>query len=370
MTDYPHSDIIVNGRSIDLAEIAEGKATGWSHAEANAFSFIREWCKGVREFALQTSGSTGSPKQITVTRDQMVASARLTEQALNLKRNWTALLCLDARYIAGRMMIVRSFITGMKLFIIDPCANPLEKIPPTQPMDFTAIVPYQLISILESKHPHSLDKFKIALVGGAPLDDATILKLGSHSAAIYLTYGMTETISHVALRRLNGHGAQRYFETLPGVKIGTDVRGCLVINAPFLEKEVVTSDIVEIFNTNQFVWRGRYDNVINSGGIKISPEEVERKIGKIFTRLNLTNHFFIHHLPDGKLGQRAVMVIESPLPDASALDELIESILHSFSPHEAPRELYESFSFILTDTGKINRRATLGQAQFVRRFHR
>jgi len=360
-----HASIDVNGRRVSLQEITQGHIAGQSSAEENAFTFIREWCGEQAAFEIHTSGSTGSPKKIVVTRDQMIASARLTENALQLRKDFNALLCLDARYIAGRMMIVRAFVTGMNLFIIDPCADPFEKISPDQEIHFTALVPYQVVSILGSNHPQSLNKIQICLIGGAPLDDVTCEKLKVYASAIFQTYGMTETISHIALRRITGPDRNDHFHTLPGIGIETDERGCLVINAPYLREKVITNDIVEIFTKEEFVWRGRYDNVINSGGVKISPEILEAKIGKIFTRLDLNNRFFIHHQPDQLLGQRLVLVIESPLPDASTRKAFIETLLHTFSPYETPRAVYESSSFIHTDTDKINRQATLDASRLI-----
>jgi len=366
MFQYRHPEIVVNGRDVRVEDIISGNAHPLTVPEENAFLFIRDWLKGHEKFEINTSGSTGRPKRISITRDQMTASARLTAQALNLEGTMQALLCLDAKYIAGRMMIVRSLVTGMRLYIADPSADPLSMVLPDNPIDFVALVPYQVMAILESKHPHLIGRVRKMLIGGAPLEDHVIQRLTSFSSEIYLTYGMTETISHIALRRINGPDAQEYFQTLPDVEISTDARGCLIVTAPYLNEAIITNDLVEIFNNHQFAWRGRYDHVINSGGVKISPENLEGRIGKIFTRLNLRNRFFIHALPDARLGQRAVLVMDGSPPDASTLDELTESILHSFPPHERPKELYLISSFVLTDTHKINRQETLANASLLR----
>jgi o-succinylbenzoate---CoA ligase len=360
------SSIWINGRDVLLQEIMEGSSAGRTTHETNTFDFIREWLNKTTHFELKTSGSTGNQKIITVTRDQMIASARLTEQALQLREGYNALLCLDARYIAGKMMIVRSFVTKMNLLVVDPCANPLLEIPTERQIDFAALVPYQVVSILESKHPHLLETIAICIIGGAPLNDSAFERLARFPTRLYLTYGMTETISHIALRRVSLSTEGSLYHTLPGIDITTDVRSCLVINAPYLKESVITNDVVEIFNTNTFLWKGRYDNVINSGGFKFSPEMIEQRIGKIFTRLNLNNRFFIHHRPDSRLGQALILVIESPLPDASKLQSLEHALHHSFTAYEKVKELYETPSFVLTDTQKINRQKTFQASRLIR----
>jgi o-succinylbenzoate---CoA ligase len=354
MVDYPFTHIWTNGRHVSLRDIISRHVPAISGHEAEAFSFIRDWCEGRQTFELTTSGSTGAPKKIVVTRDQMRASALLTKQALDLREGYHALLGLDAKFIAGKMMLVRSFVCRMKIFVVDPCANPLIKIPVDQRIHFMALVPYQVTTILESKHPQLLESLLVAIIGGAPLDEFTYEKLTHFTPKFFLTYGMTETLSHVALRPVEKDGDLRY-HTLPGITVRADDRSCLVVKTPFLDEEVITNDVVDIFNTHAFIWRGRYDNVINSGGIKLSPEIMEQKIGKIFTRLKITNRFFIHQRPDEKLGQRAVLVIEEPIPDESTRGLMIESFDKTFAPFEAPTEVYSSDAFVMTETQKINR---------------
>lgn len=360
---YPHEYIWSNGRSVRTGDIVAGRVRPFSDAEANAFTFIREWLTGSEQFALKTSGSTGQPKQLIATRSQMAAAAALSAEALQLVAGWNALLCIDAAYIGGKMMIVRGIAMKMKLFIVDPCAHPLRQIPVDQTIHFAAFVPYQVSSILESKHPHLLDAVTTCIIGGAPLDDSTYIKVAASTMTAYLTYGMTETLSHIALHRISTAGVNRVYRTLPGIRISTDDRGCLVIEAAYLGAPVITNDVVEIINTGEFVWKGRYDNVINSGGVKLSPELVEAKVGKIFTRLNLRNRFFIHHAPDAKLGQRAVLVMEGPAPAPSVVNVLRDTMSQELHPYEVPKDLYQTSSFDLTPTGKINRVVTMSKAR-------
>jgi O-succinylbenzoic acid--CoA ligase len=359
---YPHTDIWINGRRVLLKDILENKTSAESDFENHTFGFISDWLSGKETFELHTSGSTGKPKTITVTSSQMRASAKLTAEVLQLQQSFNALTCLDTRYIAGKMMLVRSFESAMKIFAVDPCANPLSKIPVDQTIHFTALVPYQIKTILESKHPHLLDMLTTCIVGGAPVDESLYEKLQRVSTQVYATYGMTETISHIALQLINGKNASEHFHTLPGIQVHTDKRNCLVICAPYLEDEIVTNDLVEVFSENEFKWLGRWDNVINSGGIKVSPENLEHRIGKIFTRLKINNSFFIYGLPDESLGQKISLIIEGSVPRVS-LNEVRDAMIHSFSAYEIPKDFLTIPSFIYTNTNKINRSETASAAR-------
>jgi O-succinylbenzoic acid--CoA ligase len=352
--NYSHAHIWINGRMVRLQDILADKAEPKSEFEKNTFTFASEWLSSKDKFELQTSGSTGSPKTINVKRSQMTASANLTAQALGLQQAYHALVSLDTRYVAGKMMMVRSFETGMKIFAIDPCANPLGKIPTDQPIHFTALVPYQLKTILESKHTHLLESLSTCIVGGAPLDESLQEQLQFLSVPIFITYGMTETISHIALQPVNGHARSIFYQTLPGITVRQDQRNCLVINAPYLPDEIITNDIVEVQDEKTFRWLGRWDNIINTGGVKVSPENIEETIGKIFTRLHISIPFFIYGVPDERLGQKVVLVLQSSTAEIS-LREIRNALVHSISIYEMPKEFFITKAFVYTNTNKINR---------------
>ncbi|MEO7992732.1 MAG: acyl-CoA synthetase, partial [Chryseolinea sp.] len=167
MTEYPFSTIFVNNRDVELIKIISGEAIGQSDFEENTFSFIRSWLAGEKEFYQNTSGSTGAPKIISITREQMEASARLTQEALQLKSGFLALVCLDTRYIAGKMMLARCFVTGMKIIAVNPSANPLREIEPNQRIDFSAFVPYQIQEIVTSEFAYRLNTIQTNIIGGA-----------------------------------------------------------------------------------------------------------------------------------------------------------------------------------------------------------
>jgi O-succinylbenzoic acid--CoA ligase len=355
-----YSWLIVNGTSYSLSDIRQGNFSESSNPVENSpLSFCKDWLNGKQEFLLSTSGSTGSPKVISVTREKLKASALLTTSYLGLKKEFTALVCLDTRYIAGVMMLVRSMETGMNMYVVEPSANPFEKIPNTVPIDFVALVPYQLESILQSDQKDRFNSLQIALIGGAPLSAKTRNALPEYPCNFYATYGMTETLSHIALQKLNGINAQNFFQVLPGIMVTTDDRGCLVIQAPHLSKApLVTNDLVEQIESDKFRWLGRIDSVINSGGIKVIPERIETIIEPIMTSLHLPNRFFVAGVSDPLLGEVVTLIMEGDLTSNQEQD-LRFRLKECLSRYEVPKTIRYASQFIQTDTGKINKLKTL-----------
>jgi o-succinylbenzoate---CoA ligase len=356
---YSFKSIWINGRFVRLDSITNGKIQSHSAFENHTFTFIREWFTDQKNFTIETSGSTGVPKKISFTREQMIASATASVKALTLRTQTSALVCIDTKYIGGKMMLVRSFINDMEVWAVDPCACPLQKIPVDHCVNFTAFVPYQITSMLVSKHPHLLNNPDTIIIGGAPLDKSTIEKLQVYQCRCYATYGMTETISHVALQLLNGRKKNDAFEVLPGVKVEADDRSCLVIQAPYLKQKIVTNDLTEMLGAGRFRWCGRLDNVINTGGIKVQPEKIESALSSFFHEAGITNRFFIHSISDVALGNKVVLVIEA---SGNSLPHIVEKIIPKFfllEKFERPREIFTSPSFVITENGKINRFKTM-----------
>ena len=352
---YPFKRLWLNGRFVAIRDVVDGHEHGSTVFEESALTFIREWLTDTQTFSQQTSGSTGMPKTISITRQQMEYSARLSEQALKLQPLSHALICIDTRYIGGKMMIVRSLVTKMAMWIVDPAAHPLQYLPIDQCVNFAAFVPYQIQSMLGSKHPHLINNIDTVIIGGAELRDEFVEELKRYQCRCYATYGMTESISHVALRTLNGKNAGEFFNTLPGVEVAVDDRGCLIVKAPYLTEHLITNDIVEIINNRQFRWLGRADNIINTGGRKVLPEKLEAAIQTLFNRAGIGNRFFVHGVDDRKLGNRIVLVVEA----AGDHVELIRRMVTEIPSHERPKEVLISPAFQLTDTRKINRAQTL-----------
>jgi o-succinylbenzoate---CoA ligase len=321
-------------------------------------SFCKQWIDKKPSFEIQTSGSTGKPKTIKLERSSMIASAMATAQAINLKKGQTSLVCLDPSYIAGMMMLVRSLEVGMDIIAIEPCPNPFEKIESKDKIHFTALVPYQVKAILDSSQKEYFNQLETVIIGGAPLNEPTKKQLQNFSCQFYETYGMTETISHIALKKINGKNKSDYFEILPNITIRQDERACLCISTTYLPEEIITNDVVEMASLQQFIWLGRFDNAINSGGVKIFPESTEKKIDLIFDQLKINNRFFITGLDDPSLGQVVTLILEGELNVAKQkeMELLLKKSLHKF---EFPRLIKVIKKFAQTEAGKTNRTKTL-----------
>lgn len=334
--------------------------------EAEALAFCRAWLDGQDVFTLHTSGSTGTPKPITLTRAQMRASAHLTGQTLGLLPGDTALVCLNVRYVAGVMMLVRGLELNLPMTVIEPEANPLINLTPAaDSFAFTALVPLQLQTILSTGNESQLailNGMKAILVGGAATSPALEQALQVITAPVYATYGMTETVSHIALRRLNGPDTTPFFTALAGVDLGVDDRNCLHITSAATNFErIQTNDVVDLPDPMHFRLRGRADRVINSGGVKIQPEQVEQLIQELLDQAgqNPVPRLFVAGLPDEKLGQRVVVVSERvSLTDAQWV--VTQAVIREkLGTYAVPKEWITVPQFAETPTGKIDQRATL-----------
>ena len=307
--------------------------------------FISEWYSTNIEMDLKTSGSTGKPKSISVKKDWMQNSAELTRKTFGLKKGDSALLCMPMKYVAGKMMVVRALELGLDLKVVEPSSNPLKNM--DEIIDFAAMVPLQLENSL-----NDLDQVKTLIVGGGQVSQQLIEKLQKISTQIFETYGMTETLTHVAIKPLNGPNISDLFRALDGIRFEKDDRGCLAIHASALNPvPIVTNDLVELIDENSFRWLGRFDNVINSGGIKIIPEVVEAKLLSIIPN----NRFFINGESDESLGEKVVLVVEG---------NVIEISFDSLEKFEKPKEIYFISEFLETESGKIRRGETLKIIQY------
>ncbi len=361
---------ILNGKSYPVSQLADVcDAPDLSDFERRVLQFGRDWQFGCETFTMHTSGSTGVPKPILITRDQMVTSARLTVQALGLQPGNRALVCLGIDYIAGMMMLVRGLEFGLHLTIVDPVSCPLKTFSPSTRFDFTAMVPLQLQETLNGD-PHEfeiLNAMRGVLIGGGPVSQALAAQLQRVSAPMYHTYGMTETVSHIALRRLNGPARSDRFVSFDGVHLQLDERGCLAITSALTCGETFcTNDLVELHPDGTFVWLGRIDNVINSGGVKVQTEKVETALEACLLHgwdgAYADRRFFIGALDDDRLGQTVVAVIEGEALSPEIETALRAQLQQSLTRYEVPRQFF--FVPVLTETrtGKIDRRANLARA--------
>ena len=325
--------------------------------EKAVVSFIIDWRSGKDTFVLQSSGSTGEPKSINLHRDQMIASAESTLDYLNISSGGKALLCLDPRYIAGKMVIVRSLIGNLELHAYYPTANPLSENKIEHSIDLASFVPYQMVDIIKNLHSFSkFQKIKNVIIGGAGLSQVLEKKLRLLNNKVYHSFGMTETVSHIALKQLSGIDQSQYFKVLSDIEIGIDSRGCLTVKGKITKGEtIVTNDLVQIKSNNEFIWKGRFDHVINSGGIKININFLEIKIREILESMDYHNNFFIDHVPDEKLGERIVMIYESGYSEIE-LESLKKILKKQLTKFEMPKKIYIVEKFSFTDSGKVDRK--------------
>ena len=302
-------------------------------------SFIRDWQNHSTTIMVQTSGSTGAPKTIEIEKKYMIASARMTGDSLNLTTGQTALLCLSPSTIAGKMMIVRSIVLELELIVTDVVSKPLEIL--TEEVDFAAMVPFQVEQSLSD-----LKLLKKLIIGGAPISELLWKRITESNIEAFQTFGMTETISHIAMRKIEL--PERGYIPLNGVDISCE-NECLVIAAPHLGvQHLVTNDVVHINKDGSFNWLGRADFVINSGGIKIHPEQIEKQLSRI-----ITQPFFSFGIEDDLLGQKHVLCIEGEFQ----IDK--DKMMFDLENYHVPKEVYFFDNFEYTTSGKINRIKTI-----------
>ncbi len=316
------------------------------------WQFVSDWLNpNIDYIEQQTSGSTGKPKIIRLPKASMRNSAQRTIDHFKLKEKNTALLCLSPQFVGGKMMIVRSFVAGLNLHIVQPSNRIGEHLETTQSFDFCAMVPtqvYELVNAQKTQH------FKSIIIGGAPMNPSFVPKLQECSTAFYATYGMTETSSHIALKKLNGTDQAKHYQVLPNIEVSLDERQCLCINAPDLwSKSIQTNDMVELIGERQFTYLGRYDNVVNSGGIKIHPEKVEAVLAKI-----LPFECFVTGKINEQLGEQLVLLIETQNEEwLSHQKEKLQEAMKDKLGYKAPKQIIFVESFPKTTNGKIDRKA-------------
>ena len=336
-----------NRSNLEQLHFTEEPQDSWRNA---IYHFLQNWFDDTDFILAQTSGSTGKPKSIQLSKQSMLNSARMTNQFFGLHAESVGLLCLPASYIAGKMMLVRAMVSGFNLIAIAPSANPFEDLHTS--VDFTAITPYQLFHSAESLRKASVRKI---IIGGSPVTSKLEQLSENIPSELFETYGMTETCSHIALRQFNGKEKSDCFTILEGVSIRQDDRGCLAIKAPhLLKEEIQTNDVVELIGRNSFRWLGRADSAINFGGIKIHPEQVEKKLEGI-----IPSSYFISSIPDEVLENKVVLVIESANYTSRQEAELNFQLQKLLTKYELPKQIFYVPRFTYSSSNKVLRKATL-----------
>ena len=348
---FIHNNFKLNGQNFQ----SPGNLIGYVKKNLpEHYSFIQALFNDDSSITAHTSGSTGTPKQIRIKKLYMRNSALKTIAFFDLKPQTKALLNLSSDFIAGKMMWVRALLGGWHLDVVLPDYQSIVSVLNKNRYDFGAMVPLQVFQNLDKIH-----HIKKLIIGGGAVSQSLLSKIYNLPNRIYATYGMTETITHIAVMPLNQVAENDFYQddirkgyrVLDNIHIDTDDRNCLIITAPDIaDDQIITNDIVELIDNQHFRWLGRYDNIINSGGIKLIPEQIENKLKSI-----IEVPFFIAGLPDAKLGQKAVLILETKqIPK-----DLPEQIKKHLSKYEVPKNIYMLPELERTPTKKIHRQNTL-----------
>ncbi len=315
--------------------------------------FYSEWNDDNAFIKVCTSGSTGKPKEMLVEKKRMLASARITCDFLGLKSGDTALLCMPLDYIAGKMVVVRSIERGLRLISVEPSSHPLKDI--VEIPTFAAMVPMQVIKSLQvHEEAEKLRQIKHLIIGGGAIDSNLAEVLKTFPNNVWSTYGMTETLSHIALRRLNGDYSSHWYTPFPSVKISISKEGTLVIDAPSVcSEELITNDIAEINERGQFRIIGRKDNTINTGGVKVQIEEVELLLTE---ESGLKDCFRISWREHQVLGQEVVMLVDASVTEQKMA--LLRNAISTLPKYWQPKDIVTVDTLPMTETEKPDRAKT------------
>lgn len=323
----------------------------------NQFHAIAEWEKEIKDFLIQffsptiqeisfqTSGTTGIPKEIKFSKKQLIQSASHSCEFFQLNKETNGLLCLPCKYVAGRMMLVRAFVSGMNLIVVEPSLNPLMNLENTR-INFTAMTPAQVYQSINLAN-NVFAKINTIIIGGGEIHPDLEKKLIDYKNQLYATFGMTETLTHVAVRKI---GTSYYQSIHDSIQFQTNQEGDLWISIPYISREIIkTKDQINLLDKYSFEWLGRKDHVINTGGVKIYAEQIEKKI---FNSKILTQKFYVTSKKDQIMGEVPVLVIQSDKMNIISTDK-INSIL---SPFEKIKEVIFEKEINTTPTSKIIRK--------------
>jgi O-succinylbenzoic acid--CoA ligase len=350
ITDRDKQFLMLEGNRLSREEIMATDIDSVANPLKDLFVFLKQWYGDSDKIIVHTSGSTGNPKRLEVDKCRMIQSALLTCNYLELKAGDTALLCMNLRYIGAMMMVVRSLVCSLNLTVRPASGHPLAET--SISFDFCAMVPLQVYNSLSSPlEKERLKGIKKLIIGGGAVDKMLQQQLISFSNAIYSTYGMTETLSHIALRRLNGKQVTSRYIPFENIHLSVAADGTLIIEAPTICSHMLhTNDIVTLYDDGSFEIRGRKDNVINSGGIKIQIEEDEKMLKQL-----IVNPFAITSVPDERLGEAVVMLIEG-IGDAETCG-LQRKMTEMLPKYHCPKHLIAVDKLPMTGNSKIDRKA-------------
>ncbi len=349
MTDLFPGHIILNGQLREIRELLNLQTDNLPEWEQEWTGFLKEWYSPKKWIEVLTSGSTGVPKKIRLTKEFVAASAQRTLRFFQLKEGHKVLHCLPSRYIAGKLMIVRSLLGRLDMRITSPSSG-LGFLGKEQ-FEFAAMVPNQVIKILDSSSgENKLQNIRQLLIGGSAIPLTLEKRLSALSTRSCSSYAMTETATHIAIRELSKEGADGYYHCMDDIRVELSEKGCLKIFVPGLSHGYLeTTDIAELKDPKTFRILGRADHIIISGGIKYSPETIEKKL-----ETDITAPFMISSLPHEKLGRQIVLVVEGN-GSAETLDRIKTICKKKLDKYEIPRQFIFSSKLPRTNTDKPDR---------------
>ncbi len=351
--------IFAQDKAFSFDEVKAGNFLFKDEYFQQTFDFCKHWLNGADTFTFNTSGSTGAPTSIQAQRAHMVLSAQATITALQLTASEHIYLCINSQMIGGAMMLVRGMELGCDITIVQPAANPLEDVALNHQYTLASFVPMQVYEAQQVlPMQQKLNGFKQILLGGAAASEESLAALSLLHCKVWQTYGMTETLSHIALRQV---GVDLYYRALPGVKIRVDERNCLCIEAPVTNEQwLLTNDVVKLVNENSFELIGRIDDVINSGGIKVFSYDVEHTIMEKLIDLGFpTKPLFVCRKKDEKFGEVVVAVLLGEQLADEVLEQIIAYCKEKLGKYAAPRHIYFVREFEKLESGKLDKKATL-----------
>jgi O-succinylbenzoic acid--CoA ligase len=342
-----HPEFKLNGLPIALEaleDVAYSLTKEGETFEREYGEFLLDWLDQSDDIVVKTSGSTGEPKNFVVKKEHFLASARLTGEVFELFPGNRTLLGIPGSFIAGKMMFVRALVLGLDLLVVRPSKNPLKET--SRRFHFVAMTPYQLANSLDE-----INRVDTLLIGGAPFPKSLELRLKSYKGKVVESYGMTETLTHIALREVHPN-VQKGFTAIPGVSFCVDDRSCLAINAPHLGLEnLQTEDLVELHDELHFVWKDRLDRVINTGGIKVFPGQIEYKIDPF-----IEARFFVGSQSHEQWGEQVVLYVEGNRPNPDVISA-VRSV-SDYEKGEKPKAIYWISVFRELHSGKVDRLGT------------
>ena len=359
----PFTELTVDGRLMRGAEI-----TAWADALVERTRYapwaidLRTTCRALVDgegvLPVRTSGTTGAPKAMELPFADVLASIALTRAAFDLKAGDRALLCLPCEFVGGKMMLARAMVLGLDLHVIDPRGGVLKNLRNQDRFRFATMVPMQLHTALHQDRARVEQQFDTILLGGGPVSDTLVDEVRELGTRVYDGYGSTETVTHIALRKLNDGGPEEYFTTLGKVTVRSDADGRLIAETPHLStSRHETNDVIDVLDEHHFKWAGRHDHAILSGGRKILAERLESMTAGVVPYA----HFFASR-PDERLGQRVVLVVEKDTSDGVGQEAIMRMVSGMLDEHERPKEVVFVPTFVRTGSGKVSRERTLERA--------